>query len=169
MKLENLKKVRVLVTLLFLFIAMFPFLDIFHLIPTQLFPYLYFLQFVPSAIKFFSQFSILASGFIIVIILTLLFGRIYCSSVCPLGTIQDIISRIALFLNKKKYFQSLNEYKILRYSILSATILSLFSSSFILLNLLDPFSLAGKIFSNIFRLGLIPLNNLAAFTLEQSN
>ena len=167
MNLGKLKKVRVMVALLFLVITILPFLDIFHLIPPQLSSYLLYFQFVPSAVRFFNQFSILASGFLVILILTFLFGRIYCSSVCPLGTLQDIISRIGLFLNKKKYFQLLNEYKILRYSILTITIISLFTGSFILLNLLDPFSLAGKIFSNIFRLGLIPLNNLAAFTLEQ--
>ncbi|MCK7519599.1 MAG: 4Fe-4S binding protein, partial [Ignavibacteriales bacterium] len=41
--------------------------------------------------------------------------------------------------------------------------------SLILLNLLDPFGLTGKIFSNIFRLLLIPINNLIALTLEQFN
>ena len=125
-------------------------------------PYLLYFQFVPSAIKFFNQFSLLATGFIIVLIVTLLFGRVYCSSVCPLGTLQDIISRLALFFNKKKYFSLLNDFKILKYSILAVTILSLFSGSLILLNLLDPFSLSGKIFSNIFRLWLIPVNNFAA-------
>jgi len=123
----KLKKVRVLVALLFLLITLLPFLDIFHLMPPQLSSYLLYFQFVPSAVKFFSDSSVIASGFIVVIILTFLFGRIYCSSVCPFGTLQDIITRIALFLNKKKYFQLLNEYKILRYTILTITIISLFS------------------------------------------
>jgi len=145
------------------------FLDIIHILPANITPYLLFFQFVPSAIKFFNQFSPLATGFIIVLILTFLFGRVYCSSVCPLGTLQDIISRLALFFNKQKYFSLLNDFKILKYSILTVTLLSLFSGSLILLNLLDPFSLAGKIFSNIFRLLLIPLNNLTSLTLEQFN
>ncbi|MBD5192926.1 MAG: 4Fe-4S binding protein [Bacteroidales bacterium] len=32
--------------------------------------------------------------FVIWLVVTLLFGRIYCSSVCPLGTMQDIIARL---------------------------------------------------------------------------
>ena len=28
-------------------------------------------------------------------VITLLFGRIYCSSICPLGTLQDVVSRLA--------------------------------------------------------------------------
>ena len=73
------------------------------------------------------------------------------------------------FAGRLKYFSLLNDYKILKYSILTVTLLSLFSGSLILLNLLDPFSLAGKIFSNTFRLLLIPINNLIALTLEQFN
>ncbi len=169
MNLVKLKKIRVYVALLFLLITLIVFLDIIHIIPAKITPYLLYFQFVPSAVKYFNQFSLLATGFIVVLIITILFGRIYCSSVCPLGTLQDIISRIALFLNKTKYFRMLNDFKFLKYSILVLTLISLFSSSLVLLNLLDPFSLSGKIFSNIFRLLLIPVNNIASLTLEQFN
>jgi len=169
MNLEKLKKIRVYVTLFFFIVTLILFLDIIHILPANITPYLLYFQFVPSTIKFFNQFSLLATGFIVVLIITFLFGRIYCSSICPLGTLQDIITRIALFLNKKKYFRMLNDFKLLKYGILVVTIISLFSGSLILLNLLDPFSLSGKIFSNIFRLLLIPVNNLAAITLEQFN
>ena len=169
MSLAKIKKIRVYVALLFFVIALLIFLDIIHLIPTRLTPYLLYFQFVPSAIKFFNQYSLPATGFLFFLILTFLLGRVYCSSVCPLGTLQDIISRLAIFFNKQKYFSLLNDYKILKYSVLTVTLLSLFSGSLILLNLLDPFSLAGKIFSNIFRLLLIPINNLIALTLEQFN
>jgi ferredoxin len=111
----------------------------------------------------------MATGFVFVLILTLLFGRIYCSSVCPLGTLQDIISRLSFRLNKNKYYQLLNNFKLLRYSVFSLTIISLFSGSLILLNLIDPYSVTGKIFTNIFRLAAIPLNNLLALLLERFN
>lgn len=167
MNFVKLKKIRVYTTLLFFLITLILFLDVIHLIPANISPYLLYFQFVPSIVKFFNQFSILATGFLLVLIVTIIFGRIYCSSVCPLGTLQDIISRFALFLNKNKYFRMLNDFKLLKYSILSVTVVSIFSGSLVLLNLLDPFSLTGKIFSNIFRLLLIPFNNLAALTLEQ--
>jgi len=169
MNLVKLKKIRVYVALFFFLITLIIFLDIIHIIPAKITPYLLYFQFVPSAVKFFNQFSILATGFIVVLIITFLFGRSYCSSICPLGTLQDFISRIAIFFNKNKYFRMLNDFKLLKYSILSLTLISLFSGSFIILNLLDPFSLSGKIFSNIFRFLLIPVNNLAALTLEQFN
>lgn len=37
------------------------------------------------------------------IVLTLVFGRIYCSVICPLGVFQDIISGINGRRKKKKY------------------------------------------------------------------
>jgi len=169
MNLVKLKKIRVYVALIFFLITLVIFLDIIHIIPAKITSYLLYFQFVPSVVKFFNQFALLATGFIVVLIITILFGRIYCSSICPLGTLQDIISRIAFYLNKKKYFRMLNDFKLLKYSILTVTVLSIFSGSLVLLNLLDPFSLSGKIFSNIFRLLLIPVNNLAAITLEQFN
>ena len=169
MNFVKLKKIRVYVALFFFLITLVLFLDVIHIIPAEITHYLLYFQFVPSALKFFNQFSLVATGFLVIILLTILFGRIYCSSVCPLGTFQDIISRIALFLNKKKYFKMLNDFKSLKYSTLAVTVISLFSGSLVLLNLLDPFSLTGKIFSNIFRHLSIPVNNLAALTLEQFN
>jgi len=101
----KLKKIRAYVALLIFIVTVILFLDIIHILPANITPYFLYFQFVPSTIKFFNQFSLLATGFIIVLILTFLFGRVYCSSVCPLGTLQDIISRLALFFNKQKYFQ----------------------------------------------------------------
>lgn len=167
MEFGKLKKVRVFIALFFFSFTSILFLDIVHLLPAKLNPYLLYFQFVPSTINFFSQYSLIATGFIVILFLTFFFGRIYCSSICPLGTFQDIISSIAQLINKNKHFSMLNDFKKLKYGILCLTLISLLSGSVILLNMLDPFSLTGKIFSNIFRLGLIPLNNLAAYTLEQ--
>lgn len=167
MYLSKLKKIRVYVTLVFLFITIIFFLDVTNLLPASFSSYVLYFQFIPSAIKFFNHFSLLATGFIVVLIVTLLFGRINCSSVCPLGTLQDIISKTSKYINKKKYFRLLNKYNSLKFSILVITAISLFTGSSILLNFLDPFSLTGKIFSNLFKFGVIPINNLVAIALEQ--
>jgi ferredoxin len=169
MKLAHLKKIRIGVSVLLFVLFTIIYLDLSGLAVQKLSNYVTFLQFVPSLLKIFSIFSISALGFVIVIALTILFGRVYCSSICPMGTLQDIISYFSKRLNKKKYFKLKSAYKILRYSILSGTIISLFSGSIIILNLLDPYSNTGKIFSNLFRpiTGLI--NNSAAFTLGKLN
>ena len=45
------------------------------------------LQFIPSVLKFMNVLTLGAIGFVVVIVLTLLFGRVYCSSVCPYSTV----------------------------------------------------------------------------------
>ena len=52
--------------------------------------------------------AVLALNFIIVavlLLLTLLFGRVYCSVICPLGVMQDIISWIHGKTKKKNRFR----------------------------------------------------------------
>ncbi len=163
------KKIRIAVSLLFFIIALVVFLDITNTVQVPLSPWLVYLQFIPSLLKFVSIPGLAAAGFIIILLLTILFGRIYCSSVCPLGTLQDIFSFISKRLNKKKYYKKLKNYKILRYSILSATVITFLAGNLILLDILDPFSNTGKILSNVFRPLLLLINNLFAFTLEKLN
>ena len=165
----HLKKIRIGVSLLFFILFTVIYLDLSGLAVQKLYNYLSYLQFIPSILKFISILGISATGFIVVIIFTLLFGRVYCSSVCPMGTLQDIISFISKKLNKNKYFKIKKGYEILRYSLLGVSIISLLSGSMILLNVLDPFSNSGKIFTNLFRPMLILVNNIAAFTLGKLN
>src|ERR1035437_10342695 len=165
MNLAHLRKIRIGVSLLFFILFTVIYLDLSGLSVQKLSNYVTYLQFIPSILKFLSIISISDTGFTIVIALTFLFGRVYCSSICPMGTLQDIISYISRKLNKKKYFKIKKGYKILRYSLLGVSVISLLSGSIILLNFLDPFSNTGKIFTNLFRPILILANNFTAFTL----
>jgi len=163
------KKIRIAISLLFFIIALVVFLDITNTVQVSISPWLVYLQFIPSLLKFLSVPELAAAGFIIILLFTFLFGRVYCSSVCPLGTLQDIFSFISKRLNKKKYYKKLKNYKILRYLILSATVVSFLTGNLILLDILDPFSNTGKILANIFRPLVLLLNNLIAFTFEKLN
>jgi ferredoxin len=167
--LGNLKKIRTGVSLLFFILFTVIYLDLSGLAVQKLYNYLTYLQFIPSIIKFASLISLLSTGFLVVIVFTFLFGRVYCSSVCPMGTLQDIISFIARKLNKKKYFKVQKGYSILRYSVLAGAIISIFAGSIILINFLDPFSNTGKVFTNLFRPVIILINNFAAFGLGKIN
>ena len=53
-----------------------------------------YLQFVPSLVGFISLAAFASAGFLVIAFLTLVFGRIYCSSVYPLGTLQDIAIQV---------------------------------------------------------------------------
>ncbi|MFC2118788.1 4Fe-4S binding protein, partial [Bacteroidota bacterium] len=90
--LKYLKKIRVIISLLFFLLTTFIFLDYNRIVTDGLIDSILFLQFVPSFIKFVNLFSLAAFGFIVVFILSLFFGRIYCSTICPFGILQDIIS-----------------------------------------------------------------------------
>ncbi|HKI79011.1 MAG TPA: 4Fe-4S binding protein [Ignavibacteriaceae bacterium] len=169
MNLSQLKKIRITISLLFFTATIIIFLDISGILQNSVSPYLVYLQFTPSLVKFLTIFSIGTTGFAIITLLTFLFGRVYCSSVCPLGTLQDIIYRISKLFDKKKYFRIIKNFKWIRYSILFVTMISFLAGNLIFLNILDPFSNTGKIFTNIFRPLYILLNNLISFSLEKLN
>lgn len=151
MQLAFLKKIRVVISLIFFVVTLFLFVDFAGLFASRTIRTLLFLQFVPSFLKFIYLLSFAASGFLFILILTIFFGRVYCSTVCPLGTLQDIftwISRKSKIVNRFKFSRPQN---VLRYTILGLLVLLFCFSSLWLVNLLDPYSLAGKIFSDLGR------------------
>jgi ferredoxin len=107
------------------------------------------------------------AGFILVLVFTLIFGRVYCSTICPLGTFQDLIFRLGPGNNllrgkktKRYQYEFSKPHNRIRYTIFFVTTLLFLAGSGILLNLLDPFSSFGRIFSNLFRPLVLALNNL---------
>jgi ferredoxin len=161
----TLRKIRIVVSIFFLILFAAVFLDIHHSLPSEVINYFVYLQFVPSIFKFFNTYTLLASGFIIVLLFVLLFGRVYCSSVCPVGTIQDISSNISKRISKGKYYSFSGEFKWLRYTVLLITVLLIFAGNLFLLNLLDPYSNAGRIFAQLINPMLIAGNNFISSVL----
>ena len=168
MRLKNLKKIRIAISL-FVFVVLLLLLLGFEsgFISTSSEIALR-LQFIPSVLRFLALFfSITTLGFLVVLLLTFLFGRVYCSSICPLGTFQDIVSNISMRFRKKrnrKFNYSANQNKILKYTLLGATLLLWFFGSLFLVNLLDPFSNFGKISVSFLQPAYIFVNNqLSAF------
>ena len=169
MKLAVLKNIRVIVSIVFFFALSVLFLDFGNWLSPAYTNYFTYLQFVPSLIKFTSLVSITSAGFIFVILLTLLFGRVYCSTICPIGTLQDFISYLKKRLNKKNYHKLLKANNKLRYSFLILTLIVLMSGSLLAINLLDPYSNFGRIITQLFKPILLVINNLIAFTLNKFN
>jgi polyferredoxin len=168
MKLRYLRTLRIIVSLLLLSISTFLFLDFNDLFSTKLISGFFYLQFLPSVFRFLTNVSIAASGFIIVIITIVLFGRVYCSTICPLGILQDIIIYLSKKIRKRK-FTFLRARNFLRYSILIISVLFAAFGSMLLINLLDPFSNFGRIVSNLFRLVYYAANNLLTNIFESFN
>ena len=57
------------------------------------------IQFLPAVLA--ANFAVIAG----LVVLTLLFGRVYCSVICPLGVMQDIISWFRGKLKKRNKFR----------------------------------------------------------------
>lgn len=102
------------------------------------------------------------------VLLTLLFGRIYCSVVCPLGVMQDIVSWISGRRKKHKYrFSHSPEKRILRYGVLALFIVAFIAGIGSLVALLAPYSSYGRIAQNIFQPVYIFGNNILAWVAER--
>ena len=161
-----LKWTRVIIALLFFAFITLVFLDFRNLINQENVSRILWLQFVPSLIKFITLFSLSAIGFIVILILTSLLGRIYCSSICPLGILQDFIIRTGRIFKIRKRFKYRKPSVILRNVILAVVILSVFTGSILLVNILDPYSLYGKFANGLLRPVGIWMNNFLATALE---
>ena len=166
MTLRRLKAIRIGVSALFITLIAALFLDFRNAFPPEAVQGLLYFQFVPSLLKFLNAATLGAAGFAVVAVLTVLFGRVYCSFVCPLGTLQDVIGSVASRKRKRRRLGYTPPYNLLRYTLLALTVLILLAGSGFLLNLLDPFSSFGRIFSDLLRPLVIIANNLAAMVLE---
>ena len=121
-------------------------------------------QFLPAVLAL--NFGVVA----ILLVLTLLFGRVYCSVICPLGVMQDIISWIHGKTKKKNRFRFSYSPAInwLRYGVLALFIVALVAGLHSLVALVAPYSAYGRIASNllapVYQLG----NNFFAWIAERA-
>jgi len=156
-----LKPFRVIVSLMFLLSITFVFIDFRQILPSYWYDAFTCLQFVPSILKFIGFAGIASCGFLIVLVITQLYGRVYCSTICPLGILQDIISFIFRKLSSKKIrFKYAKPRNILRYTLLGLTVFPLLFGSLTVLSLLEPYSNFGRFFSDLGRPVYILVNNL---------
>ncbi len=161
MRSKALSKIRIVFSIIVLMLITSIFIDIRQLIPEKYINILLYLQFIPSANKFINAGQVAATGFIAVIILTFLSGRTYCSFLCPLGILQDIISRIGgKFKKRFRRFGFKKPHTVLRYLLLAVTLVVTMIWGIYLLTLLDPFSIFGRIITYFGRPVAITLNNL---------
>lgn len=105
---------------------------------------------------------------VFLILLTLICGRIYCSVICPLGIMQDIIAWFGKKAKKNRYAYSAAK-NWLRYGMLAVFVAALVAGASSIVSLLAPYSAFGRIASNL----LAPVygwcNNLLAWGAEQAN
>ena len=113
--------------------------------------------------------AVLAGNFVIVafvLLVTLLFGRFYCSVVCPLGVMQDGFNLIARKV-KKNRFRYVKEHRWLRYPILVVFVVLLVVGLNGLAILIAPYSAYGRIATNLLQPVYLWINNLFAGIAEK--
>lgn len=119
------------------------------------------LQFLPAVL------SLNVLAIIVVVALTLLFGRVYCSVVCPLGVLQDVFAWISKRFKKNKYSYSAAKY-VLRLGVLCVFVLLFLIGFNHLAMLIAPYSAYGRIATSLMQPIYIFCNNLLANFAEES-
>lgn len=119
------------------------------------------IQFLPAVLA-------LNLGVVLLLIaLTWIFGRVYCSVICPLGIFQDVVSWLA-GKRKKNRFRYSPALSWLRYGVMVIFILAMISGLGAWAALIAPYSAYGRIASNLFA----PLwqwgNNFLAYLAERA-
>ena len=114
--------------------------------------------------------ALMAGNVIIVaalVALTLIFGRVYCSVICPMGVMQDVISWLSGRRKGKKFrFTYSCELRVLRLSVLGLFIVAIVAGIGSFVALLAPYSSYGRIVSNLFEPLYLWCNNLLALIAE---
>lgn len=122
-----------------------------------------------AKIQFWPALLALNAGVVIALAaVTLVLGRIYCSVICPLGIMQDVISSVH-GIKKKNRFSFSSEKKWLRYGVLTVFLGSFLAGINIIVSLLAPYSTYGRIVNNLLRPVYEAGNNVLASIAEHFN
>lgn len=150
-----LKKIRTILALVFFIGITLLFLD-FTGTAHRWLSWMAKVQFLPAVL------ALNALVVIALVVLTIVFGRIYCSVICPLGVFQDLIARLGKRAKKNRYTYS-QPLTWLRYSVLAVFIVALAAGVGTIVQLLAPYSAFGRIATTIFQpLWKLCNNGLAA-------
>ena len=107
------------------------------------------------------------------VLLTLVFGRVYCSVICPLGVFQDGVAHLSVALKRKKKnrkpYSYSPELNWLRYGVWAVFVIALIAGVQALVALLAPYSAWGRIVQNLFQPVYLWINNLFAAIAERAN
>lgn len=154
-----LKKIRVGIAILFGILITLLFLDISGILH-KFFGFTAELQFVPALLAL----NVLV--LIALVLLTFVFGRIYCSVICPTGIYQDIVAFFAKKIKprkKRKYTYS-RAKTVLRFVVLGVFIIGIVAGIAIIPALLDPYAAYGRMITELGSPIYKGVNNLLANT-----
>jgi ferredoxin len=148
---RHLRSIRAAVALALFAPMAFVFLDFGRLLPAGAAALIARLQLVPAVVALPALSAAVALAAIAAV--TLATGRIYCSSLCPLGTLQDLLVRIGDRRHRRgRYrFRYLRPHPVLHLGIAAAAGALALAGSMLALDLLEPYSSFGRILSALGR------------------
>ncbi len=156
-----LRKIRISLAVVFYTLITLLFLDFTGTIHTY-FGWMADIQFVPALLA-------LNVGVVVaLLVLTFLFGRVYCSVICPLGVMQDVVAFFGKKSKKNRYSFS-PERKWLRYSVLVIFLATILAPGVgFIAHLVAPYSAYGRIANNLFAPVYQFGNNVLAYFAERA-
>ena len=113
--------------------------------------------------------AVMALNIVVIVgllVLTLLMGRIYCSVICPLGIMQDLLARLRRKKNKYSYSR---EVRWLRYPVLVVFLVAAVAGLGSLMQLLAPYSSFGRIATMVLQPLWMLGNNVLGFLAERAD
>ena len=132
-----LKKIRQIVAVISIVLITLLFLDFTGTVH-KYFGWMAKIQFLPALLAL--NVGVIAA----LVILTLIFGRLYCSVICPLGIMQDGFAWIGKKVHKNRYDYSAPK-NILRYTLLGVMVIAIAAGISSIVALLAPYSAYGRI------------------------
>ena len=118
------------------------------------------LQFLPAVL------SLNVVVLVILLLLTLVFGRIYCSVICPLGVMQDLMASVRRKKNRYSYSPAVSW---LRYLMLAVMVVAIAAGIGSLVALLAPYSSFGRIATHLLQPLYMGVNNVLASLAERAD
>ena len=154
-----LKKIRISLATVFFTLITLLFLDFTGTLHAW-FGWMAKIQFLPAVL------ALNIAIIVFLVLLTLLFGRVYCSIICPLGVFQDLAAQIGKRKKKLPYtFSPAKSW--LRYGVLALFLVAIILNVSAIVSLLDPYGAYGRMANNLF----LPVwqwgNNLLALVAER--
>lgn len=114
------------------------------------------MQILPAAMAFSM------GWFILWLMVTLLLGRVYCSTVCPLGSLMDIFSRVSRKGTKGNEYRYQPALSKLRYIAFGIVIVAILADIVVVVSLVDPYSAYERIAENVESPTLAAAHNVVA-------
>ena len=156
-----LRKIRLTIAILFFLGVTLLFLDFMGSIHAWL-GWMAKIQFIPAVLAL--NVAVIA----VLVVATLVFGRVYCSVVCPLGIMQDIIAWFGKRGKKLPYSYSPAK-SWLRYAFLAVFVIACVAGIGSLAALLDPYASFGRIANSLLQPVYQWCNNLFAYFAERAD